>query len=81
MPHKKIWILFVVDPQGTRHAFEVLESEWNIDTVYARIAAATGIPVAKQELRFGNRVLRMGKKLTSYGVQVLRFTTPLVDHI
>ena len=37
--------------------------------------------VAKQELRFGNRVLRMGKKLTSYGVQVLCFTAPLVYHI
>eukprot|EP01050_Picozoa_sp_SAG11_P012946 SAG11_NODE_1477_length_4837_cov_2.462431_2_plen_524_part_00 len=64
-----VWILFVVEPSGVRHAFEVLESEWNIDTVQTRVHAATGMAAEDQVLKYGKRVLKKGKKLTSYGVQ------------
>merc|ERR1711871_1910671 len=47
-----MWILFILDPSGTRHAFEVISSEWNIDTVYDKTLAATGIPIEEQVLKF-----------------------------
>ena len=43
--------------------------EWNIDTIYEKAHAATGIPIDEQVLTFGGRTLNSGKKLTSYGVQ------------
>jgi hypothetical protein len=64
-----MWILFILDPSGVRHACEVMSSEWNIDTIYEKALAATGIPIAEQVLTFGGRTLKPGKKLTSYGVQ------------
>ena len=63
-----MWILFILDPSGVRHACEVM-SEWNIDTIYEKALAATGIPISEQVLTFGGRVLKPGKKLTTYGVQ------------
>lgn len=58
-------IIFVVEPSGDRHAFEVLEHEWNIETVSARVEVATGIPPEQQVLKFDQKVLRPGKRLTS----------------
>ena len=55
----------MVEPSGDRHAFEVLEHEWTIATVSQRVEAATGIPPAQQVLKYGQRVLRPGKRLTS----------------
>lgn len=64
-----MWILFLLDPSGIRHAVEVMSNEWSIETIYAKALAATGIPVEDQILKFGGRALKPGKKLTSYGVQ------------
>jgi len=64
-----MWILFLLDPSGIRHAVEVMSSEWSIDTVYEKTLAATGIPVADQVLKFGGRELKHGRTLTKYGVQ------------
>ena len=64
-----MWILFLLDPSGTRHAVEVESSEWSIDTVYEKALAATGIPVQDQVLKFGGRELKHGRTLTKYGVQ------------
>jgi hypothetical protein len=62
-------ILFISDPSGVRHACEVTSTEWNIDTIYEKALAATGIPITDQVLYFGGRVLMPRKTLTSYGVQ------------
>eukprot|EP01046_Picozoa_sp_COSAG06_P002478 COSAG06_NODE_88_length_24864_cov_7.159368_15_plen_965_part_00 len=64
-----MWILFLLDPSGIRHAVEVMSNEWSIETIYAKALAATGIPAEDQILKFGGRALKPGKKLTSYGVQ------------
>ena len=39
------------------------------DTLQRKVLHATGVPVAQQRLEFGGRLLRPGRKLTSYGVQ------------
>ena len=64
-----MWILFLLDPNGIRHAVEVMSSEWSIETIYDKALAATGIPIEDQILLFGGRRLKPGKQLTSYGVQ------------
>ena len=64
-----MWILFLLDPCGIRHAVEVMSTEWSTETIYAKALAATGIPIDDQILKFGGRCLKPGKKLTSYGVQ------------
>jgi hypothetical protein len=63
-----MWILFVIVSEQ-RHALEVMSNEWDIETVQQKVADATGVAVADQRLEFGGRLLRPGKKLTSYGVQ------------
>ena len=63
-----MWILFVVVGEQ-RHALEVMSNEWEIDVLQRKVADATGVPVAQQRLEFGGRLLRPGRKLTSYGVQ------------
>ena len=64
-----MWILFLLDPCGIRHAVEVMSTEWSTETIYAKALVATGIPIDDQILKFGGRCLKPGKKLTSYGVQ------------
>ena len=64
-----MWILFLLDPTGTRHAIEVMSSEWSVETVRDKVQAATGIAVEDQILKFGGRYLKSGKKLTSYGIE------------
>jgi hypothetical protein len=66
---RTMWILFLLAPDGQKHAVEVMQSEWSIDTVHEKVRLAMGIPIADQVLSFGGRTLRLGKKLTSYGVQ------------
>ena len=64
-----MWIIFLIDPTGTRHAVEVMSTEFSVDTVYQKAFSATGIALQDQILRFGGRELKPGKQLTSYGVQ------------
>jgi hypothetical protein len=64
-----MWILFLLAPDGQRHAVEVMQSEWSIETLHKKVHLAMGIPADSQVLHFGSRLLRNGKKLTSYGVQ------------
>lgn len=64
-----MWILFLLDPGGIRHAVEVMSSEWSIETIYDKALATTGIPIDDQILLFGGRRLKPGKQLTTYGVQ------------
>eukprot|EP01047_Picozoa_sp_COSAG01_P134049 COSAG01_NODE_64128_length_277_cov_1.455056_1_plen_92_part_11 len=64
-----MWIIFLIAPDGQRHAVEVMHSEWSIETMHEKVRLAMGIPAADQVLSFGGRTLRPGKKITSYGVQ------------
>jgi hypothetical protein len=64
-----MWIIFLLDPLGVRHAIEVMSNEFVIATILDKSSAATGIPAKDIVLKFGGRVLREGKELTSYGVQ------------
>lgn len=63
-----MWILFVI-VEEQRHALEVMSNEWDINTIQQKVAEATSVPVPEQRLEFGGRQLRIGKKLTAYGVQ------------
>ena len=63
-----LWILFVVAGEQ-RHALEVMSNEFTIDVVQSKVETATGVPVDEQQLEYGGRQLRSGRKLTSYGVQ------------
>ena len=64
-----MWIIFLLDPNGTRHAIEVMSNEFSIATILEKSSAATGIAASDLVLKFGGRVLSEGKALTSYGVQ------------
>eukprot|EP01043_Picozoa_sp_COSAG02_P035670 COSAG02_NODE_2568_length_8511_cov_16.030670_3_plen_736_part_00 len=64
-----MWIIFLIDPSGTRHAVEVMSTEFSVDTIYQKAMSATGIAIQDQRLQFGGRELKAGKQLTSYGVQ------------
>ena len=64
-----MWILFLIAPDGQRHAVEVMQSEWSIETVQEKVRLAMGIDPQDQVLEYGGRKLKVGKKLTSYGVQ------------
>ena len=64
-----MWIIFLLDPNGVRHAVEVMSTEFVISTILEKAAAATGIPANDIVLKFAGRALRDGKALTSYGVQ------------
>jgi hypothetical protein len=68
-PDRDMWIIFLIAPDGQRHAVEVMHSEWSIETMHEKVRLAMGIPAADQVLSFGGRTLRPGKKITSYGVQ------------
>lgn len=39
-----LWIVFLLDPNGVRHAVEVRSSEFVISTILEKASAATGIP-------------------------------------
>ena len=64
-----MWIIFLIDPSGTRHAVEVMSTEFSVDTICQKAVSATGIAIQDQRLQFGGRELKAGKQLTSYGVQ------------
>ena len=64
-----MFILFVLAPDGNRHAIEVMQSEFSIDTIQRKVEIATSIPCSDQLLQYGGRVLHPNKKLTSYGIQ------------
>ena len=46
-----------------------MSNEFTIDVVQSKVETATGVPVDEQQLEYGGRQLRSGRKLTSYGVQ------------
>ena len=65
----QMWIIFLIDPSGVRHAVEMMSSEFTVDAMLKKSAAATGIAVENQCLAYGERELKPGRPLTSYGVQ------------
>ena len=64
-----MWIIFLIDPTGVRHAIEVMSSEFSVDTVREKAVSATGLAIGDTVLKYGGRELKSGKQLTSYGVQ------------